>query len=176
MVNYIKGSLVLLVLVATACDDYRLRVEVQASGCAFREVTAGRVSEVFAAGTTSNFERHSDAFKGTAMTFEVVCGADIKRFTIAGTSCEEDCKIRPNICDIDLLRGEVARVAISKDGLFFGLQICKNTNDIDTASIGPDAIPPDLPMQATSQKTEWFSKIPTIRRWCDLDDAILLAI
>lgn len=143
MVNYIKGSLVLFVGLSAACDDYRLRVEVQASGCAFREVTAGRVSEVFEAGNLPIFEHHSDAFSGTAMTFEVICGADIKRFTIVGTYCEEDCKIRPNICDIDLLRGEIARVAISTDGVFYAQRICKNTNDIDTASFGPGAIPPD---------------------------------
>lgn len=57
MVNYIKSCFVLSVLFATACDDYRLRVEVQTSGCAFREVTAGRVSEVFEAGSLPIFEQ-----------------------------------------------------------------------------------------------------------------------
>lgn len=77
------------------------------------------------------------------MTFEVICGADFKRFTIAGTSCEEDCKIRPNICDVELLSGEVARVAIDRNGLFYGLRLCEQTNDLFRISIGPGAIPAD---------------------------------
>ena len=143
MVKYIKRSLVLFALTTTACDDYRLRVEVGMSGCAYREVTAGRDGEVFVAGTTVVFERHSDAFKGTAITIEVICGADVKRYTIPGTACEEECKIRPNICNIDLLRGEFANINIGKYGVgldYWG-KMCEFSNDIQTFSEGPGAIP-----------------------------------
>ncbi len=145
MVNYIKGSLVLFVALSGACDDYRLRVEVQASGCAFREVTAGRVSEVFAAGTTSNFERHSDAFKGTAITIEVTCGATVTRHTIDATECAEECEIRPNICNVDLLRGEIAKVEIGRNGSAFRYigKLCEFSNDTQLYIEGPGAIPPD---------------------------------
>ncbi len=145
MVTYIKSCAVLVALIATACDDYRLRVEVGMSGCEFREVTAGRAGEVFIAGTMAVFERHADTFKGTAITIEVTCGADIKRYTIAGTSCEEKCKIRSNICDIDMLRGEVAKIDIGKFGVGVGywFQSCEFSNDTQTVSEGPGAIPPD---------------------------------
>ncbi|MBP9085514.1 MAG: hypothetical protein KBG15_05315 [Kofleriaceae bacterium] len=113
------------------------------SGCAYREVTAGRDGEVFVAGTTVVFERHSDAFKSTAITIEVMCGADVKRYTIAGTSCEERCILRSNICNVELLRGEVAKVDIGKFGVGVGywFQSCEFSNDIQTYSEGPGAIP-----------------------------------
>ena len=145
MVNCTKSSLGLFVLFAAACDDYRLRVEVKASGCAFREVTAGRVSEVFAVGTTSIFERHSDAFEGTAITIEVTCGADVTRYTIDASECAEECEIRPNICNIDLLRGEFAKIDIGRNGSAFRYvgKLCEFSNDTQTYSEGSGAIPPD---------------------------------
>ena len=145
MVTYIKSCALLVALIATACDDYRLRVEVGMSGCEFREVTAGRAGEVFIAGTMAVFERHADTFKGTAIKIEVTCGADIKLYTITGTACEEECKIRPTICNLDLLHGEFAKINIGTYGVgldYWG-KSCEFSNDTQTHSDGLGSIPPD---------------------------------
>ena len=137
-------------LSCSACrEEYRFRIEVWQSGCAFRDVTAGRESELFPAGSSAEFERHADTFAGTAMTFEVLCGPTPKRYTIAGTSCEEGCRLRSEICDVDALDGETGRFAVGQSNIGFGsdfyysLRFCEFDNGQRLASDGPGPIPPD---------------------------------
>jgi hypothetical protein len=133
-----------LAILAVGCrDDYRLRVEVGQSGCAFREVTTGRETAVVPAGSAAEFERHGDTFAGTAMTFEVLCGPTPKRYTIAGTSCEEGCRIRSDSCNIDLLVGEIAKVGFSTGGFYYTTRDCEFSNGVHQLSEGPGAIAPD---------------------------------
>ena len=131
-------------LSCSACrEEYRFRIQVWQSGCAFREVTAGRESELFPAGSSAEFERHADTFAGTAMTFEVLCGPTPKRYTIAGTSCEEGCRIRSDSCNIDLLVGEIAKVGFSTGGFYYTTRDCEFSNGVHQLSEGPGAIAPD---------------------------------
>lgn len=150
MVNRLIYLGVAAALSCVACrNDYRLRVEVLESGCAFREVTAGRESEIFPAGSSADFERHSDTFAGTAITIEVLCGPAPNRYTIPGTSCEAGCRIRSEICDVDSLVGESAQITVGKATLGFGsdfyysLRYCEYDNGQRLPSEGPGAIAPD---------------------------------
>jgi hypothetical protein len=91
---------------ATGCgDDHYLRVEV-VSQCEFREVTSGRVSESFPAGSTAVFEHHNDSFANVGITLETTCGSTVNRYTVIGRSCEEDSILRPDMHDVNLLVGE----------------------------------------------------------------------
>jgi hypothetical protein len=113
---------------ATGCgDDHYLRVEV-VSQCEFREVTAGRVSESFPAGSTAVFEHHNDSFANIAITLESTCGSIVNRYTVSGRSCEQDSIIRSNIHDVRLLIGEIAELEIRTDTLFYGRRDCDFSN------------------------------------------------
>ena len=148
----VSKSVYLVVVAALSCvacrSDYRLRVEVIRNACAFREVTGGRESELIPAGSSGEFERHSDAFAGTAMTFEVTCGTTTKRYTIAGTSCEEDCRIRAETCDVESLIGETAQIDVGTSSLgseefYYVLRYCEFDTGQRLPREGPGPIPPD---------------------------------
>jgi hypothetical protein len=149
MVNRTVYLAIAGVLSCAACrDDYRLRVEVIRNACAFKEVTSGRESELIPAGISAEFERHSNSFAGTSMTFEVTCGTTTKRYTIAGTSCEEGCRIRSESCDVESLIGETAQIDVGTSGegsedFYYVLRYCEFDTGQRLPSIGPGPIPPD---------------------------------
>lgn len=142
-------SAMCLAILAVGCrDDYRLRVEIVRNACAIRAVTAGRDSDVVPAGTSAEFERHSDTFSGTAMTFEVTCGTTTKRYTVPGTSCEEGCRLRSEICDVESLIGETAQIdvgtlSVGSADFHYVLRHCEFDTGQRVTSEGPGPIPAD---------------------------------
>jgi hypothetical protein len=113
----VKFKLVLIVAITAGltacCDNYVfLRIDAQqAVECDVKNITEGDDGASLRRGSIGYIERRADTVKGTAIRFEVTCGADVKRYTLYPT-----CTVICDRCRGDNFEGEITYVSITPRG------------------------------------------------------------